>query len=65
MCRKCEEACPRGAIKAFNFPPRKPKAETPVTEASKVASAPKAETPRAEAPKTETMVNNSVEPTKE
>jgi Fe-S-cluster-containing hydrogenase component 2 len=27
MCRKCEEACPRGAIKAFNFPPREPKAE--------------------------------------
>ena len=29
MCRKCEEACPRGAIKAFNFPPRKPKVEAP------------------------------------
>ena len=27
MCRKCEEACPKGAIHAFNFPPRKPKAE--------------------------------------
>lgn len=25
MCRKCEEVCPRGVIKAFNFPPRKPK----------------------------------------
>ncbi|MBO5965143.1 MAG: 4Fe-4S binding protein, partial [Bacteroidaceae bacterium] len=37
MCRKCEEACPRGAIKAFNFPPRKPKEEAP-----KVAEAPKA-----------------------
>ena len=37
MCRKCEEVCPRGAIKAFNFPPRKPKVETsaeatPVTQ---------------------------------
>ncbi len=29
MCRKCEEVCPRGAIKAINFPPRKPKAESP------------------------------------
>ncbi|MEE1235838.1 MAG: RnfABCDGE type electron transport complex subunit B, partial [Bacteroidaceae bacterium] len=29
MCRKCEEACPKGAIKGFNFPPRKPKVETP------------------------------------
>ncbi|MBP5380881.1 MAG: Fe-S cluster domain-containing protein [Bacteroidaceae bacterium] len=27
LCRKCEEACPKGAIHAFNFPPRKPKAE--------------------------------------
>lgn len=27
MCRKCEEVCPKGAIVAFNFPPRKPKAE--------------------------------------
>ncbi len=24
-CRKCEEACPQGAIVALNFPPRKPK----------------------------------------
>lgn len=31
LCRKCEEACPRGAIHAFNFPPRKPKAETAPT----------------------------------
>lgn len=29
LCRKCEEACPKGAIQGFNFPPRKPKAETP------------------------------------
>ena len=53
MCRKCEEACPRGAIKAFNFPPRKPKEEAPkVAEASKApvaTDAPKA--PVAEAPK--------------
>jgi ferredoxin len=60
MCRKCEEACPRGAIKAFNFPPRKPKTDAPATEAPKSAPAPKAETPKAE-----TIVNNNVEPTKE
>ena len=29
MCRKYEEACPKGAIHGFNFPPRKPKAEEP------------------------------------
>ena len=27
LCRKCEDECPRGAIHAFNFPPRKPKTE--------------------------------------
>ncbi len=27
MCRKCEAACPTGAIVAVNFPPRKPKVE--------------------------------------
>ncbi len=36
MCLKCVEACPKGAIHAFNFPPRKPKAEaapnTPSTQ---------------------------------
>lgn len=33
MCRKCEEACPKGAIHGFNFPPRKPKAEEPAQPA--------------------------------
>lgn len=33
MCRKCEEACPKGAIHAFNFPPRKPKTEEPAPAA--------------------------------
>jgi len=34
MCRKCEEVCPKGSIRSFNFPPRKPKAEDkePVAE---------------------------------
>lgn len=32
LCRKCEEACPKGAIHAFNFPPRKPAAQ-PAAEA--------------------------------
>ena len=31
MCRKCEEACPKGAIHGFNFPPKKPKEEESVT----------------------------------
>ncbi|MBP1530748.1 MAG: Fe-S cluster domain-containing protein [Bacteroidaceae bacterium] len=35
LCRKCEEACPKGAIHAINMPPRKPKADAP--------AAPKAE----------------------
>ena len=33
MCRKCEEACPRGAIHGFNFPPRKPAAPQPAEPA--------------------------------
>lgn len=45
LCRKCEEACPKGAIHAINFPPRKPKTEAP---APKIA----AEKPVKEAPKT-------------
>jgi Na+-translocating ferredoxin:NAD+ oxidoreductase RNF subunit RnfB len=28
MCRKCEEACPKGAIHGFNFPPKKEKPAT-------------------------------------
>lgn len=30
LCRKCEAVCPKGAIHAINFPPRKPKAEAAV-----------------------------------
>lgn len=60
MCRKCEEACPKGAIHAFNFPPRKPKAEGEVATAAvpKAAPAPKTETPAAEAPKAEETKTN-------
>jgi ferredoxin len=61
MCRKCEEACPRGAIKAFNFPPRKPKAEVPAAEAPKP-------TPKLEVVKetvlSEAPATNKVETTK-
>ena len=48
LCRKCEAVCPKNAIVAVNFPPRKPKVEAPATEAPK-AEAPKAEAPKAEA----------------
>ena len=42
LCRKCEEACPKGAIHAVNFPPRKPKTEATVqAEAPKTAETPK------------------------
>ena len=36
LCRKCEEECPKQAIHAINFPPRKPKVEASVeTEPAK------------------------------
>jgi len=38
MCRKCEDDCPRGAIHAINFPPRKPKAEREAEAAAKKAA---------------------------
>lgn len=47
LCRKCEDECPRGAIHAINFPPRKAKA--PAT--AKPVTTPAASTqPKAEAP---------------
>jgi ferredoxin len=58
MCRKCEEACPRGAIKAFNFPPRKPKTETaPVAK--------EAATPVAKEPPVAPVVEKKVETPKD
>ena len=51
LCRKCEEACPKGAIHAFNFPPRKPKTEepaAPVAAPVEVPTAAPAEAPTAE-----------------
>ena len=46
-CDMCEPECPKGAIHAMNFPPRKPKVEAPKAEA---APAPKVEAPKVEAP---------------
>ncbi len=47
MCLKCVEACPRGAIKAFNFPPRKPRTEALAAPAE--AKAPQVEPQKKEA----------------
>ncbi len=33
LCRKCEDECPRGVIRAFGLPPRKAKAEAPAEKA--------------------------------
>ena len=49
LCRKCEEACPKGAIHSFNMPPRKPKAETPETpKAPQAPTTPNVEPVKAE-----------------
>lgn len=37
MCRKCEDVCPKGAIKAINFPPRKVVTKTVQETAAPVA----------------------------
>ena len=52
-CRKCEQECPKGAIQAINFPPRKPKVEAPAGEAATKPAAAKVETPKVETPKVE------------
>ena len=43
LCRKCEDACPKGTIVAMNFPPRKPKAEAPADAPAAPKAAPVAE----------------------
>jgi Fe-S-cluster-containing hydrogenase component 2 len=40
LCRKCEDACPTGAIHAVNFPPRKAKAEAPAAAPAAPKAAP-------------------------
>lgn len=44
LCRKCEAACPTGAIHAVNFPARKPKAEAKPEAQPKAQPKAKAET---------------------
>lgn len=50
LCRKCEDECPQNAIHAFNFPPRKPKAEAPAEEKPAAPAAAKPAAPAAEKP---------------
>ena len=38
LCRKCEAECPKGAIHAVNFPPRKPAAEAAAKPAAPAAA---------------------------
>jgi NAD-dependent dihydropyrimidine dehydrogenase PreA subunit len=60
LCRKCEAACPTGAILAINFPARKPKSAentSASTEATVKVNAPKnEETVKVAAPKNEETV---------
>lgn len=51
-CRKCELECPKGAIHAINFPPRKQKTEAPAAgdAAPKAPQAPVAQPEPAKAP---------------
>lgn len=64
LCRKCEDECPQGAIHAFNFPPRKPKAEAPADGTAPAApkAAPAKAAPAQAAPAEPSAI---VEPAKE
>jgi ferredoxin len=56
MCLKCVDECPKGAIHAFNFPPRKPKPAAPAAPATPNAETPvvqKVVAPKEDAPKVE------------
>lgn len=44
LCRKCEEACPKGSIHAIHFPPRKPKVTEEVRADKETPVQPKAPT---------------------
>ena len=60
LCRKCEAACPTGAILAVNFPARKPKpaenTAAPTEATAKVEAPKKEETVKVEAPMKEETV---------
>lgn len=47
-CRKCVEVCPQSTIIDLNFPPRKPKEETPVPAAKETVAGEKVQTPKPE-----------------
>ncbi|MGL4852924.1 MAG: Fe-S cluster domain-containing protein [Phocaeicola sp.] len=55
LCRKCETECPKNAIIAVNFPPRKPKLEKPA-DVSPQGEIPKVDTPAQEASATASEV---------
>lgn len=67
LCRKCEEACPKGAIHAINFPPRKPKAEQPAAQTGQPVQAvkPAAREIPVQAPQAESAEKPTNENTKE
>ena len=59
LCRKCEAACPTGAIHAINFPPRKPaepKEEAPATPKPAEPTVPTTPAPSVEPKKEEANV---------
>ena len=51
-CRKCVEVCPQSTIIDLNFPPRKPKEETPVPAAKETVAGEKVQTAKPEVSQT-------------